>query len=194
MRNTKIIFFTILLLVSQRIFGNDSTTVIQNSYFKFQSGLLFDSYNNNALRLYYEYNCDFKNSKHWAWGVASEHKWYMARVWTDDYSNPKLNSNSFTYNIHYKVFAFKDKLFWDVYSGAGFVHMFNDNKKSYQAVGTFGITLNVKLSKRIYFETAPLIIFPPISQVSVSNNQLGNKPGGLFVQFTFIPFGLMIKL
>jgi hypothetical protein len=191
----KIKYHSIIIMVLSALtcFSQVNVSTKRARYLKIQSGFIWDINNSFGPRVGFELMKSFKNKERLFSGVGIESKWHLIEAATDLYEPPDLNTINITYSIHYIQPFAKDKLFWDASAGMGAIYLFGEGKSSLQPSLSLGLSLNFKLSKSIVFETAPLLIIPPISKVIFSPNRLYEEKQ-TYTQFTFVPIGLTIKL
>lgn len=174
-------------------FSQEQASTGRNSFIRVHSGIIVDNYNSAGPRLYFEYLKQIKSSGTLYWGVSYETKWHALNPATDNYVPPDLNTNNLSFNIHYTVTLWKDKLFWDFFGGSGGIYLWGEGKYSMQPSFNFGATLNIKLSRNVYFETSSLAFLLPISNVTISTNKL-YRNNSTYSQFSILPFGLKFKI
>jgi hypothetical protein len=95
-------------------------------------------------------------------------------------------------NGYYKLNLFKDRLFWTGGLGIGALHVNWDDNDSFGATLNASLTLNIRVTKRIYVETSPLIVLMPFSRIYYSPMNIDHFDN--FYAFTFFPIGLKVKL
>ena len=182
-----VILFGILPLKSN---SQNNIEFRNTDYLAFQTGMTIDSYNSLALRTFFEYQKDLKGN--WQYGISYEHSRHFASAATDHLDELSTNLSLLSGNVYYKLNAIKDRIFWTTGIGLGVVHAnWNDNDKIGGTIN-LSMTLNLKLSKRIYLETSPLIIILPANRFYYSTMNAATYES--FYAVNIFPFGLKIKL
>jgi len=160
---------------------------------RLQTGEMFDNYNSMGIRFLVEYQQQFKNKKHIFWGIGFDTKQALYRIATDNYGPPELNTHNFSFNFHYQLKLWKDKILSDFSIGPNFTHAFI-KKQHYLLKGAhLGALLNIKLGKHIYFETAPLLFIPIGSDFYLTNSKPYPKLP-VYLQYSVLPLGVRFIL
>ncbi|MFD1552564.1 hypothetical protein DNU06_15660 [Putridiphycobacter roseus] len=83
-------------------------------------------------------------------------------------------------------------MFWTAGFGVGVLHVFWDEINKFGPTVNASLTLNFRISKRIYIETAPLFVILPINRIyysPIKTNDINH-----FYAVSAIPIGLKVKL
>jgi len=181
---------TFLLLIGVHVNSQSLQQSNRKDYLTIQSGLLIDGYNSLGVRTYFEYQKQIKNN--WYYGISYEHSRHLGFALTDQLHELKSNNSLLNINGYYKLGVANDRLFWMAGAGMGALHTNWDDHDGFGISFNASITLNLKLSKRVYLETSPLIILLPVNRVYYSPMSIDhfNK----FYAFTFFPIGIKVKL
>lgn len=186
-------YLIILILGFFRIPGfsqSDEDKLQKSDYLTFQTGFIVDGYNSLGVRTFFEYQKDFK--KNWQFGISYEHSRHFGFFMTDQLYDLNSNLSQLSFNGYYKLNLIKDRLFWTGGLGIGAVHVnWNDND-GFGATINASLTLNIRITKRIYIETSPLIVLFPFNRIYYSPMKIDHFDS--FYAFTFFPFGLKVKL
>lgn len=95
------------------------------------------------------------------------HQFEHTRYDIDEFSNlkPDIPANTFILaeRFGYRFELWNDRISWNfgLAAGVSYLHWNEDNLL--MPIFLADISLNIRLTKRLYIETAPLIIFSPIS-------------------------------
>ena len=165
-------------------------TVLKSDYLTFQTGFIADGYNSLGIRTFFEYQKDLKEN--WQYGISYEHSRHFGFFLTGQLYNLSSNLSLISLNGYYKLNAIKDKLFWTTGIGIGAVHVNWDDNDIFGATINASLTLSMRITKGIYFESSPLIAMLPFNRVYFST--MGNDYSNNFYAFTFFPFGIKVKL
>jgi hypothetical protein len=95
-------------------------------------------------------------------------------------------------NGYYKLNLLKDKVFWNAGAGIGFGHAYWENSDKIGYALNASLTLNIKLSKRIYFESSPMAFLLPTSRVYYSPVNVEGHSN--FYAISFLSLGVKVKL
>lgn len=159
-------------------------------YLSVQTGLLLDRYYSMGVRTFFEYQKDVK--KNWQFGISYENTQHNGIYVTDQLDEIESNLSLLSLNGYYKMNLIRNRLFWTVGFGFGAVHLnWDDNNRFGVAVNT-SLTLNVRVTKRIYIETSPLFLLFPANRVYFSTMSVLNYTD--FSAYTLCPIGIKVKL
>lgn len=187
----KCVIFLIFGLVSLNGFSQtDKETTIKTDYLTFQTGFIVDGYNSLGVRTFFEYQKDLM--KNWQYGISYEHSRHFGFFMTDQQYDLNSNLSQLSINGYYKLNLIKDKLFWTGGLGVGVLHVNWDDHDSFGATINASLTLNIRITKRLYFESSPLIVLIPFNRIYYSPIKIDHFDS--FYAFTFLPFGLKVKL
>lgn len=186
----RILIIILFGILPSKSFSQNSTEFRKADYLTFQTGMTVDCYNSLGLRTFFEYQKDLTGN--WQYGISYEHSRHFAYAATDHLNELSTNLSLLSGNVYYKLNAIKDRVFWTTGIGLGIVHA---NWDDYDKIGgtiNLSMTLNLKLSKRIYLETSPLIIILPANRFYYSTMNAATYES--FYAVNIFPFGLKIKL
>ena len=169
---------------------NEKGTTIKNDYLTFQTGFIVDGYNSLGVRTFFEYQKDLK--KNWQYGISYEHSRHFGFFMTDQLYDLNSNLSQLSINGYYKLNLIKDRLFWTGGIGVGAMHVNWDDNDSFGATINASLTLNIRITKRLYFESSPLIVLMPFNRIYYSPMNIDHFDS--FYAFTFFPFGVKVKL
>jgi len=187
------IFTAVFILALMSITAFPQTDDIRSpkaDYLTFQTGFIVDGYNSLGVRTFFEYQKEIKNN--WQYGISYEHSRRFGFFLTDQLYELNSNLSLISLNGYYKLNLIKDRVFWTGGLGAGAVHVNWDQNDSFGATVNASLSLNIRITKRIYFESSPLIVLMPFNRVYYSAVDAG--PFDNFYAFTFFPFGIKVKL
>jgi hypothetical protein len=168
------------------------------SYLTIGTGLLWDNYGSMGPRLHVEYVRRIADKEKLFWGISSDNKWKglsgipSFKLQQGVPYPPELNFNQLNLSIHSLSRMGKSILMFDFSLGAGAIYLNGEGKHSVQTSISFGMSMNIRLSKKTFLETTPLFIFPP-SKISFSSHKVYPH----FKSYTtaaFLPIGLKFKL
>ncbi|RLD68982.1 MAG: hypothetical protein DRI95_01435 [Bacteroidetes bacterium] len=184
--------FTIIIigLVTVNAFSQDVENVRKPDYLTFQTGLMIDGYNSMGIRTFFEYQKDFKGN--WQFGISYEHSRHFTSFATDQLDELPTNLSLLSYNCYYKLNLIPNRLFWTAGIGLGGVHAYWNVNDKFGLTINASLTLNIRVSKRIYFESSPLVVLLPSNRVYFSTMKVENYNN--FYALSFFPFGLKVKL
>ncbi|HSW68438.1 MAG TPA: hypothetical protein VLH16_07645, partial [Bacteroidales bacterium] len=131
-------------------------------------------------------------SKNWQYGISFEHSRHFGFFLTGQLNNLNSNLSLLSINGYYKLNLIKDRLFWTGGMGIGGVHVNWGGNDDFGATINASLTLNIRLTKRLYFESSPLIVLMPFNRIYYSPMNIDNFDN--FYAFTFFPIGLKVKL
>ncbi|MDA3867314.1 MAG: hypothetical protein PF489_11290 [Salinivirgaceae bacterium] len=164
--------------------------VAKPDYLSVQTGFIVDGYNSLGVRTFFEYQKYIKGD--WLFGVSYEHSRNLGFFMTDQLYELDSDLSQLSVNGYYKFNLIEDRMFWIGGFGIGALHVNWDDKDDFGATVNASLTLNVRITKRLYIETAPLFVFLPSNRAyysPVSIEQFHN-----FYAFTFFPVGIKVKL
>lgn len=185
--------FLLILFVfgTLKSFSQNNDTMPKASYLSVQSGILSENdYNSAGIRTFFEYQKDF--GKNWQYAISYEHSRHFMDIATDHPNELKTNLSLLSVNCQYKLNLIPNRLFWTAGVGAGAVHINWEDEDKIGASLNASLTLNFRLSKKIYVETAPLTVLFPFNRVYFSPVNVENHQN--FYAFTIIPIGVKVKL
>lgn len=158
-------------------------------YLSIQTGFNINRYNSFGIRTFFEYQKDLKNN--WQFGISYEHTRHIGYLFTDLYG-PPTNLSQLNINGYYKFNLIKDRLFWTAGFGIGALHLNWDEQDRLGATINASLTLNIRVSKRIYIETSPLIILFPTNRIYYTPLKL--ESFNHFLSAPVLPIGLKVKI
>jgi len=165
-------------------------TTVRNQYLTFQTGFIVDGYNSLGIRTFFEYQKDLK--KNWQFGISYEHSRHLGTFLTDQLYNLNSNLSQLSFNGYYKLNFIKNRLFWTGGLGVGVLHINWDNNDGFGITINASLTLNIRITNRVYLETSPLIILLPTNRVYYSPKNIDHFNN--YYAITFFPFGIKVKL
>lgn len=180
----------LILFVDFYGFSQSEVDFRQPDYLLFQTGLMIDGYNSMGVRTFFEYQKDIKGN--WQYGISYENSRHLTSAATDHLNELPTNLDILSINGYYKLNLLKDRLFWTAGVGFGGVHAYWNDRDKFGLVANASITLNIRITKRIYFESSPLVVFLPSNRLYLSSMNIDTFDG--FYAFTFFPFGIKVKL
>ena len=194
---TSLTFIFAVILASHQAFPQNKEKYRPSDYFVFQTGLMYNNFNSLGIRTGFEYEQEL--TQNWLYGISYENTRHIASApfdreppFSEEYSDQPANLSLLNINGYYKIPLWEDKIYWTAGIGLGGVHAYWDGQDR------FGLTLNVtaelslKLSKKIYLETAPLLVFPPVNRLYMTPHQVGNRD--IFGAMTLFPVGVKVKM
>ncbi len=190
MRKIYLLFGLFGLLYINGFSQTDETENAKTDYLTFQSGFIVDGYNSLGIRTFFEYQKDLK--KNWQFGISYEHSRHLGFFMTDQLYDLNSNLSQLSINGYYKLNLIKDKLFWTGGIGVGALHVNWDDNDSFGATINASLTLNIRITKRLYFESSPLFVLMPFNRIYYSPMNIDHFDN--FYAFTFSPFGIKVKL
>jgi hypothetical protein len=186
-------YLILLLLGFVNIYGYskpDENNSLKSDYLTFQTGFILDEYSSLGVRMFFEYQKDIK--KNFQYGISYDHSRHMGYFMTESRFGPS-NLSVLSLNGYYKLNLIKDKLFWTCGLGVGALHLYWDDNDSFGATVNASITLNIRITKRVYLESSPLtLLLTPVNRYYYSPMNIGHFD--TFSAFTLFPFGLKVKL
>lgn len=189
-------FFSVLILSSVLVFsqtnlcGQSIANPATSDYLSFQSGFLLDGYNTTGIRTFFEYEKDLKGN--WQYGISYEHSRHFFFAATDQLYELSSNLSLLSMNAYYKLNIIRERLFWTAGIGIGAVHLNWNEQDRVGATVNASLSLNMRLSKRIYLECSPLIVLIPVDRIYFSTMNADHFTN--FYAMTFFPFGFKVKL
>jgi len=184
------LIFFLLLLISFHTFSQDSVSSKKASYISIQSGAIFDSYNITGVRAFVEYQKDVK--KNLQYGVSFEQSFPLYSSATDFTNELSSHLSLLCFNGYYKLHFWKDKIFWTGGLGVGAVYANWGNGQKLGAVVNGSLTLNFRITKKLYLETMPVIFIIPSNRIYFST--MNAETHSNFFAFNAVPFGFKFKL
>ena len=161
-----------------------------SDYLTFQSGFMIDGYNSLGVRTFFEYQKDFR--RNWQFGISYEHSRHLGFAATDHLYELPTNLSLLSLNCYYKLNLIKNRFFWTAGFGIGAIHAYWEDQDVFGATINASLTLNVRITKRIYIETSPLVVLIPTNRVYFST--MDADQFNSFYALTFFPFGIKVKL
>ena len=180
----------IIVMIMSYTHLNANDYFIKYNYLTFQTGFLVDNYNSLGFRMFFEYKKDQKYF--WQYGISYENVRHFTRFATDHPMELETNLNLLCLNYYYKLFLYRERVFIEPGIGVGGVHVFWDDYDKFGVVVNASITLNVRVTKKIFIETSPLFILTPSNRIYFSTMKVKNYHN--FYAFSFFPFGLKFRL
>lgn len=165
-------------------------TSIKSDYLSFQTGFMVNEYNSLGVRTFLEYQKAIKKNYHY--GISYEHTRHIGFVKTDQLHEYTSNLNQLSINGYYTLNLIRDRLFWLGGIGVGIVHVTWNDIDAFGATVNASLTLNVRITKKIYLEFAPLIVLFPVNRYYYS--PMNSDYFDNFYAFTLLPFGIKVKL
>ncbi len=192
----KLIFLILFIIFFQ---NNDSFSQSRKGkkeqYFSLQSGIMGDNFNSTGVRLKLEYFREIKDN--FQFGISSDNKMYLYEQLKVDSATaskyPSLhdNTNMLNANLYYRFSILHDRINWQFGFGYGVAYLYWKGDKIVCPVMNINATINLRITKRIYFETAPLIILFPYSIYYYSSINYKNYTH--YSCSNMFPVGLKIK-
>jgi len=155
-----------------------------------EGGLIGNNYNSFGLRTFFEYQKQIKEN--WLYGISYEHSRHMFRMATDMPHSLESNVSLLSLNGYYSINLIKNRLFWLGGIGVGAVHAYWDESDYFGVAANASLTLNVRITKRFYITSSPLIVLMPMNRGYFSPMEVPNYKD--FGAFTFFPFGVKVKI
>ncbi len=184
-------FFLVLSLMANLAFAQNESKPVLNQYLSLQSGILAETqYNSAGIRTFFEFQQDI--TQHKQFSLSYEHSTHFMDLATDHSDEIKSNISALCANFNYKIFLWKDKIYWSAGIGAGAVHVNWDNNNKISKVVNANLTLNLKITDKIIIETAPLLILFPFNRIYYSPVNVGVYNN--MYAFTSIPLGLKVRI
>ncbi len=185
------LFALLMSALSGKAFSQGKQEVTSKTDFLgFQSGFTVDSYNSIGIRTFFEYR---KNRKgNWQYGISYEHTRHFGFFMTDLPYQLKSNLSMLSLNGYYRLNLLKDRIFWTGGLGLGVMHINWDDNDKFGLIANASLTLNVRITQRIYIETSPLIVFPPFNRIYFSPMKIDHFQ--YFYAISAFPFGLTVRL
>lgn len=183
--------FLFLGLISSNGFSQtDEVVNPKTDYLIVQTGFIVDRYNSVGVRTFFEYKKDIK--KNWQFGISYEHSRHFANFRTGAVYNLESNLSLISINGYYKLNLLRDRLFWTGGIGVGALHVNWDDNDAFGATVNASLTLGIRVTRRIYFVSSPLLIFMPTNRIYYSPLDIGRINN--FYAFTSFPFGIKVGL
>lgn len=191
MNNLKLKIFLFLIIFSSiKVYSQTKENLPRPYYLSVQTGFMYDGYDAVGARLFFEYQKDLKNN--WQYGVSLEQSKSFFTGGTDNPNSFPTNLTILCYNHYYKLKIYKDRVFLTSGLGAGVLNAYwKDNYKIGPTINA-SITLNVRLTKKVFLETSPLVVIMPFHRVYYST--INTAPFTNYYSITVFPIGLKIKL
>ncbi len=182
--------FFLFLFIIYNGYSQSIENTKTSGYLTFQTGVMYDSYNSVGIRTFFEYQKDLP--KNWQYGISYEHTTHFGNGITDQHNQLPTNLSLFCLNGYYKLNLIKDRLFWTTGIGMGFVHVNWNESNKFGSTINLSMTLNIRVSKKIYLEFAPLILIAPVNRFYFSTINIEGYNN--FWSFTLFPIGIKVKL
>ena len=189
----KVLFGFLLLLISgycSGLYSQENQNLRKPDYLSAQTGLVFDGYNSLGIRLFFEYQKVIKSN--WSYGISFENSRHFSHLVSDIKNELPTNLDLLSLNGYYRLNLIKDKVFWNAGAGIGGVHAYWENNDKIGLALNASLTLNIKLSDRIYFESSPLVFLLPTSRVYFSPMNVRDNHN--FYAISFLSLGVKVKL
>ncbi|MDN4165581.1 hypothetical protein QWY31_08715 [Cytophagales bacterium LB-30] len=159
-------------------------------YLAFQTGFMADRYNSLGVRIFFEYQKGIKNN--WQYGITYEQSRHLGLLVTDQINELPSNLSQLSFNTYYDLHLIKDRLFWTVGLGIGATHVYWDDKNHLGLSINASMTLNIRMGKRLYLQSSPLLVLAPFSRIYYSPMNVESFDN--FFSFTAFPIGIKVKL
>ncbi|MGL4629973.1 MAG: hypothetical protein ACRCVT_02110 [Leadbetterella sp.] len=151
--------FFIILLSNQAKCQIDS--LHKNRFLNIQTGIGFDNFNSAGIRFRLEYSKQLKKKLYY--GTLFEMKKNQYRHTTDYYPIYPANTFILAEKIGYRFELWRDRIAWNVGLAAGVAYLQWPKHNLLRPIAVADATLNIRITKKLYLETAPLIIILPVS-------------------------------
>ena len=188
--NLKVKLILTLFFFNINVYSQTKEILPNPNYLAIQSGLMADGYNSMGFRTFFEYQKDVK--KNWQYGISYEHVRHLGIAATDHSDNLSSNLSLLSLNYYYKLKLYKDRVFWTSGLGAGVVHLNWGDNDEFGPTLNASITLNIRVAKRSFIETSPLIVLAPINRFYYSPMNASSYKD--FYAGTFFPIGFKVRL
>ena len=162
----------------------------KNDYLAFKTGILGDNYNSYGIRLNFEYTKEIIGNRQYS--ISYETRRNVGHVLSGYQHDKPSNTNIITINYYYKIKLIKDKLYWNCGGGVGAAHVFWDNNNFFGVVFSLNASLNIKIFKKTYIETAPILFLLNPSKVYFVVGKFEDINN--YIAFTILPIGIKVKL
>lgn len=186
---------------SSVLYGGSSDSLRPVHQISVVGGLMHDSYNSGGFRLMVQYQHRIKNTRHWLWGVGYDTKLALYRPATDIYDPPELTTQNFSANLHYQRFIWKNRIGWDIGAGPSILHAMEAQRFNTRYLALWGMhfsaNLNIRITRKICFQTAPLLFIPFASDVYVLSGRAYSRPTRsyqTYLQYSVLPLGFRFEL
>ncbi len=186
----KLLLIYLIGFSGSEVYSQKNDTVTTPSYLSFQSGAFIDGYNSMGVRAFFEYQKDLK--KNWQYGISFEQTVHLYPAGQDFPNTLPASNTMLCYNHYYKLRLYKDRVFWTAGLGAGLVNVNWSGHNKIGPVVTGSFTLNIRITKRIFIETSPLIVLLPSNRGYYSPINVSGIPD--FYGGSFFPIGFKVKL
>lgn len=186
----KLLLTLIIAFTNIKVYSQSIEKLSKPSYLSFQTGGMVDIYNSFGVRTFFEYQKDME--KNWQYGISYEHVRHLGRAATDHSDNLSANLGLLSLNYYYKLKLYKDRVFWTSGLGVGVVHLNWDDNDEFGPTVNASITLNIRVTKRFFIETSPLIVLAPINRFYYSPMNASSYKD--FYAGTFFPIGFKVRL
>jgi hypothetical protein len=187
----KTIVLLMMCIIAHFTLAQSVQKPVIGQYLSVQTGGLFENqYNSGGIRTFFEFQKDF--SRHKQWAISYEHSTHFMDLATDHSNEIESNISALSCNYNYKIFLWKDKIFWTAGLGAGALHMNWDNNNKVGLIFNASLTLNLKITERIFIETAPLLVLFPFNRFYYSPIDIDIYKN--MYAYTVVPIGIKIRL
>lgn len=159
-------------------------------FLSFETGLTVDAYNSLNARMAFEYQKQL--SPKWLYGISYEHTSHYDYAFRDkDYELP-TNFSLLSLNGYYRINLTKRLLFLTAGAGVGLVHLNWLKNDKVGLTANASLTLNIKLTERVYIITSPLLVLTPSNRIYVSPIKIKNFSS--FYTYSAFPLGIKVQL
>lgn len=186
----RFLILAIFGFVTINSYSQTDENIRKPDYLTFQTGFIIDGYNSLGIRTFFEYQKDCKGN--WQYGISYEHSRHFGFFATDQLYDLSTNLSLLSFNCYYKLNIIKDRFFWTSGLGIGAIHAYWEDNNKFGVTINACLTLNIRITKKIYLETSPLIVLLPINRVYFSTMNADHFDN--FYALTFFPFGIKVKL
>lgn len=196
----KSIFLLLISCAISSLYGGGSDSLRRVHQISVVGGLMHDSYNSGGFRLLVQYQHRIKSTRHWLWGIGYDTKLALYRPAIDIYDPPELTTQNFSATLHYQRFIWKNRIGWDAGAGPALVHAMEAQRYGTRNLALWGFrfsaNLNIRITRSISFQTAPLLFIPFASDAYVLSRQAYSRPTRsyqTYLQYSVLPLGFRFE-
>lgn len=185
-------------LLTLNCLGQSTGLAEANQYLSIGTGITWDNYYSAGPRLLVSYSKRFKNKEKIFWGITIDSKWKglsgipSVKLSPGSEYPPELDYSYLSADLHSISRRGKTKLMFDFSTGIGAIYLHGEGKSAILPAINIGMTMNIRLSQKLFLETSPLFIIPP-SRITICPNKWASYRK-VYSAWNFLLLGLRFEL
>ena len=159
-----------------------------DSWLRFNASYTLDAWNSLGPKVHFSYEQQIKNKLNI--GFEMESKRHQTFAMRDKNFELGTNQLSLLLSGSYRMNLWEDRIWFTGRAGLGAIHVYRDNTDKFGPLFRAGMSMNIRLYKRLYLETFPFFVLA-FSRIDYSPLRWDDHA---FFQVQILNFGLRYKL